>query len=164
MTPTRRKRALVVMALVVGVGIAATLAVRSLNQNMMFFLSPSDVQAQELPPDRQFRLGGLVVDGSVRHSPDSLQVEFTVTDGAHQVPIVFDGILPDLFREGQGIIAHGFMRNGRFEAHEVLAKHDENYMPPEVKRALEAQNHYYGEPGGEPDDRSAGNPGGESGS
>ncbi len=147
MTPTRKRRAIFVGILVLGISAAAAVGIVSMNQNMMFFISPSDVQTQEFSPDRQFRLGGLVVDGSVRHSDHDLRVEFAVTDGAAEVPIVFDGILPDLFREGQGIIAHGFLRNGRFEAHEVLAKHDEEYMPPEVKRALEKQNHYYGEEG-----------------
>jgi len=147
MTPTRKRRAIFVGILVLGISAAAAVGIVSMNQNMMFFISPSDVQAQEFSPDRQFRLGGLVVDGSVKHSQDDLQVEFAGTDGAAEVPIVFEGILPDLFREGQGIIAHGFLRNGRFEANEVLAKHDENYMPPEVKRALEKQNHYYGEEG-----------------
>ncbi|MGK7295170.1 MAG: cytochrome c maturation protein CcmE [Candidatus Wenzhouxiangella sp. M2_3B_020] len=141
MTPTRKKRAMVVLGLVCGIAVAASVAVVSLNQNMMFFVSPSDVEAQELPPDRQFRLGGLVVDGSVEHADQGLEVRFAVTDGAAEVPVVFDGILPDLFREGQGIVAHGFLRNGRFEAHEVLAKHDENYMPPEVKKALEKTGH-----------------------
>lgn len=142
MTPTRRKRALFVTVLIIGISAAAAVAVVSLNQNMMFFISPSDVLAEEMPPDRQFRLGGLVVDGSVRHAEDSLEVQFEVTDGAHQLPVVFEGILPDLFREGQGIIAHGFLRDGRFHAHEVLAKHDETYMPPEVQRALEKHNNY----------------------
>jgi len=145
MTPTRKKRALFVTVLLVGIAAAGTVATISMNENMMFFISPSDVEAQKFPPDRQFRIGGLVVDGSVKRSDESLSVEFAVTDGAATVPVVFEGILPDLFREGQGIIAHGFLRNGRFEAHEVLAKHDENYMPPEVKKALEKQNHYFGE-------------------
>jgi len=144
MTPTRKKRALIVVALVAGIGTAAAVAVVSLNENMMFFISPSEVQSQQLPPDRQFRLGGLVVDDSIRHADEGLEVRFSVTDGAHEVPVVFSGILPDLFREGQGVVAHGFMRNGRFEAHEVLAKHDENYMPPEVKRALEKTGHPMG--------------------
>jgi len=141
MTPTRKRRALIVGGLVCGIAVAAGIAVVSLNQNMMFFISPSDVQAQELPPDRQFRLGGLVVDGSIEHADEGLEVQFAVTDGAAEVPVVFQGILPDLFREGQGIVAHGFMRKGRFEAHEVLAKHDENYMPPEVQKALDKAGH-----------------------
>ncbi|MCA1780196.1 MAG: cytochrome c maturation protein CcmE [Xanthomonadaceae bacterium] len=141
MTPTRKRRALFVLVLLVGLAAATTVGIVSMNKNMMFFLSPSDVQAHQLPPDRQFRLGGLVVDGSVNRNADNLAVEFAVTDGAHEVPVTFSGILPDLFREGQGIIAHGTLRNGRFEAHEVLAKHDETYMPPEVKRALEKTGH-----------------------
>ena len=110
----------------------------------MTAFSPSEVHTQELPPDRQFRLGGLVVDGSIEHASEGLQVQFSVTDGAYDVPVVFNGILPDLFREGQGIVAHGVMRDGRFEAHEVLAKHDENYMPPEVQRALDKTGHPMG--------------------
>jgi cytochrome c-type biogenesis protein CcmE len=141
MTPTRKRRALVVLGLVAGLGVAASIAIVSLNENMRFFISPSDVQAQELPPDRQFRLGGLVVDGSIEHADEGLEVSFAVTDGAAEVPVVYQGILPDLFREGQGIVAHGFLRQGRFEAHEVLAKHDEEYMPPEVKKALEKTGH-----------------------
>lgn len=147
MTPTRKKRALIVLSLVVGIGAATAVAVMSLNENMMFFISPSEVHTQELPPDRQFRLGGLVVDGSIEHASEGLQVRFSVTDGAYDVPVVFNGILPDLFREGQGIVAHGVMREGRFEAHEVLAKHDENYMPPEVQRALDKTGHPMGNPG-----------------
>jgi len=142
MTPTRKRRALVVLSLVLGIGAAAAVAVVSLNDNMMFFISPSEVHQQELPPDRQFRLGGLVVDDSIEHADEGLQVQFSVTDGDHEVPVVFSGILPDLFREGQGIVAHGFMRDGRFEAHEVLAKHDENYMPPEVQKALDQTGHH----------------------
>ncbi|MBS3743391.1 MAG: cytochrome c maturation protein CcmE [Wenzhouxiangellaceae bacterium] len=144
MTPTRKKRALIVAALVAGIGTATAVAVVSMNENMMFFISPSDVLNEELPPDRQFRLGGLVVDDSIKHADEGLQVQFSVSDGGHQVPVVFNGILPDLFREGQGIVAHGYMRNGRFEAHEVLAKHDENYMPPEVQKALDKTGHNSG--------------------
>jgi cytochrome c-type biogenesis protein CcmE len=141
MTPTRKRRALIVVGLVSGIAVAASIAMVSLNQNMRFFISPSDVQAQELSPDRQFRLGGLVVDGSIEHATEGLEVRFAVTDGAAEVPVVYQGILPDLFREGQGIVAHGFLREGRFEAHEVLAKHDENYMPPEVQKSLEKTGH-----------------------
>jgi len=142
MTPTRKRRALFVSVLVIGISAATAVAVVSLNQNMMFFISPSDLLTEQMPPDRAFRLGGLVVDGSIRHSEDTLRVEFEVTDGGHQVPVVFEGILPDLFREGQGIIAHGSLRDGRFHAHEVLAKHDETYMPPEVQRALDKHDSY----------------------
>lgn len=148
MTPTRKKRALIVLTLIAGVGAATAVAVMSLNDNMMFFISPSEVHTQELTPDRQFRLGGVVVDGSVEHASEGLQVQFSLTDGAYDVPVVFNGILPDLFREGQGIVAHGFLRDGRFEAHEVLAKHDENYMPPEVQKALDKTGHPMGSGGG----------------
>lgn len=144
MTPTRKKRALIVLILIAGIGVATSVAVVSLNENMMFFISPSEVHTQELSPDRQFRLGGLVVDGSIEQASEGLQVQFSVTDGAYDVPVVFNGILPDLFREGQGIVAHGFLRNGQFEAHEVLAKHDENYMPPEVQKALDKTGHPMG--------------------
>lgn len=144
MTPTRRKRALIVFAVVVGVGAATAVAVTSLNDNMMFFISPSEVHGEALPPDRQFRLGGLVVDGSVKHASQGLNVQFSVTDGDYDVPVVFNGILPDLFREGQTVVAHGFLRNGRFEAHEVLAKHDETYMPPEVQKALDKTGYQMG--------------------
>jgi cytochrome c-type biogenesis protein CcmE len=109
---------------------------------MLFFVSPTDVEEQALPAGKRFRLGGLVTDGSVSRASDSLAVTFVVTDGAHSVDVRFDGILPDLFREGQGIIAIGELTpDGHFEANEVLAKHDENYMPPEVADALEKAGH-----------------------
>jgi cytochrome c-type biogenesis protein CcmE len=109
---------------------------------MLFFVSPTDVRDQALPAGKRFRLGGLVAPGSVSRAEDSLAVQFVVSDGAASVDVRFDGILPDLFREGQGIIAIGALStNGRFEATEVLAKHDENYMPPEVADALEKAGH-----------------------
>jgi cytochrome c-type biogenesis protein CcmE len=138
MTPTRKRRLIAVLVIITGVGIAAVVAVKSLNENMLFFVSPSDVKEQNLPAGKRFRLGGLVADGSVTRASDSLAVMFTVTDGLASVGVRFDGILPDLFREGQGIIAIGELTtDGDFEAAEVLAKHDENYMPPEVADALE---------------------------
>jgi cytochrome c-type biogenesis protein CcmE len=109
---------------------------------MLFFVSPTDVEEQSLPAGKRFRLGGLVANGSVSRASDSLAVTFVVTDGAKSVDVRFDGILPDLFREGQGIIAIGELSpDGHFEASEVLAKHDENYMPPEVADALEKAGH-----------------------
>jgi cytochrome c-type biogenesis protein CcmE len=100
------------------------------------------VHAATAPQDKQIRLGGLVAAGSVQRDPDSLEVQFTVTDGRHDVPVSFEGILPDLFREGQGVIAHGYLDDGgHFHAHEVLARHDETYMPPEVMKSLEAAGH-----------------------
>jgi cytochrome c-type biogenesis protein CcmE len=138
MTPTRKRRLSIIGLIVLGVGAATAIAITALQENMMFFISPSDVHAQTLPTDRHFRLGGLVTEGSVSRDPASLMVSFKVTDGAYEVPVTFTGILPDLFREGQGVIAHGHMsEDGVFHAREVLARHDETYMSPEVARALE---------------------------
>jgi cytochrome c-type biogenesis protein CcmE len=126
-----------ILLIVTGVGIAAALALNAFNQNLMFFYSPSEVNAGASPADHPFRLGGLVTDGSVKRLANGLTVQFDVTDLKKSVSIQYTGILPDLFREGQGIVAHGKMRDdGVFVADEVLAKHDENYMPPEVAAAL----------------------------
>jgi len=142
MTPTRKRRLIGVIVIIFGVSVAAIVAMKALNENMLFFVSPTDVEEQALPAGKRFRLGGLVQDGSVSRASDSLAVAFIVTDGAHAVDVRFDGILPDLFREGQGIIAIGELStDGHFEAAEVLAKHDENYMPPEVADALEKAGH-----------------------
>ena len=142
MTPTRKRRLIGILVIIIGVGIAAVVAMKALNENMLFFVSPTDVEEQALPEGKRFRLGGLVAVDSVSRAEDSLAVTFVVTDGAHSVDVRFDGILPDLFREGQGIIALGELTpDGHFEADEVLAKHDENYMPPEVADALEKAGH-----------------------
>ena len=142
MTPTRKRRLIAVLVIILGVGAAAIVAMKALNENMLFFVSPTDVKEQNLPAGKRFRLGGLVAGGSVSRASDSLSVKFIVTDGAASVDVMYDGILPDLFREGQGIIAIGQLKpEGYFEAAEVLAKHDENYMPPEVADALEKSGH-----------------------
>jgi cytochrome c-type biogenesis protein CcmE len=142
MTPTRKRRLIATLIIVLGVGAAAAVAMRALNENMLFFVSPSDVIEQNMPAGKRFRLGGLVAGGSVSRAEDSLAVTFVVTDGAASTDVRFDGILPDLFREGQGIIAIGELSpDGHFEASDVLAKHDENYMPPEVADALEKSGH-----------------------
>jgi len=142
MTPTRKRRLIAVIVIIIGVGLAAVVAMKALKENMLFFVSPTDVKEQNLPAGKRFRLGGLVAGGSVSRASDSLEVKFIVTDGAASVEIRFDGILPDLFREGQGIIAIGELSDdGYFQAAEVLAKHDENYMPPEVADALEKSGH-----------------------
>jgi cytochrome c-type biogenesis protein CcmE len=142
MTPTRKRRLIAVLVIISGVGIAAVVAIKSLNENMLFFVSPTDVKEQSLPAGKRFRLGGLVAGGSVSRASEGLAVTFVVTDGPASVDVQYDGILPDLFREGQGIIAIGELRpDGHFEAAEVLAKHDENYMPPEVADALEKAGH-----------------------
>ena len=142
MTPTRKRRLIAVLVIITGVGIAAVVAIKSLNENMLFFVSPTDVKEQSLPAGKRFRLGGLVAGGSVSRASEGLAVTFVVTDGPASVDVQYDGILPDLFREGQGIIAIGELTpDGHFEAAEVLAKHDENYMPPEVADALEKAGH-----------------------
>ena len=142
MTPTRKRRLIAVLVIILGVGAAAVVAMKALNENMLYFVSPTDVKEQNLPAGKRFRLGGLVAGGSVSRASDSLTVTFVVTDGAASTDVSFDGILPDLFREGQGIIAIGQLTSdGHFEADEVLAKHDENYMPPEVADALEKAGH-----------------------
>ena len=146
MHPKRKRRMIGVLAILGGVAIAVVIATWSLQQNMLFLVSPSDVLEQDLPGGRQFRLGGLVQAGSVSRADDGLGVAFTVTDGKANVVVNFDGILPDLFREGQGIIARGAFNDDRvFVANEVLAKHDENYMPPEVADALREAGHPMGD-------------------
>lgn len=134
----RHKRMLFIVAGVAGIGVAAVLILNAFNSNMVFFFSPTQVMAKEAPQDRSFRLGGLVTEGSVKREDDGLTVHFTVTDNLNTIPVVFTGILPDLFREGEGVVAQGRLGDdGIFHAEEVLAKHDETYMPPEVAEALE---------------------------
>jgi cytochrome c-type biogenesis protein CcmE len=123
-------------AIVAGVGLAAWLATNAFRQNVMFFFDPSQIVAGQAPGDKRFRMGGMVAKGSVKQTPGTLDVNFLVTDFKHTVPVSYSGILPDLFREGQGVVAHGRMRSGTFVADEILAKHDEKYMPPEVARSL----------------------------
>jgi len=133
----RKKRLYLILLIVTGVAIAAALALNAFNQNLMFFYSPSEVSAGKAPAGHPFRLGGLVTDGSVKRLANGLTTRFDVTDMDKTVSIEYTGILPDLFREGQGIVAHGKLRDdGVFVADEVLAKHDENYMPPEVADSL----------------------------
>jgi cytochrome c-type biogenesis protein CcmE len=136
MTP-RRKRLLAVIAILVGVGAAAALASLAFEDNLLYFYSPSQILAGEAPAGRTFRIGGLVTTGSVQRASGSLEVRFVVTDNSQSVPVRYTGLLPDLFHEGKGVIAHGHMTgSGEFVADEVLAKHDENYMPPEVAASL----------------------------
>lgn len=136
MTP-RRKRLYVVLAILGGVGAAVALATMASRENIMFYFDPSQVIAGKAPPAKRFRIGGMVVKGSVTRASGDLTVHFVLTDFAHEVPVEYTGVLPDLFREGQGIIAHGTLRgDGEFVADQVLAKHDEKYMPPEVAASL----------------------------
>ena len=137
LNPVRRKRLTLALIIVVGVGVAVGLTLYALKQNINLFYSPSQIVAGEAPLQRSIRVGGLVVPGSVQRDPNSLRVTFTLTDTAQQIQVRYTGILPDLFREGQGIIAHGrLLADGIVQADEVLAKHDENYMPPEVAGSL----------------------------
>ncbi len=139
MNPVRRRRLVIIAVLVLGIGTAVALALRAFQENLLYFYSPSQVAAGEAPANRPFRIGGLVEPGSVERDPQSLAVAFTLTDTLQSVRVRYAGVLPDLFREGQGIVANGSLQaDGTFLAAEVLAKHDENYMPPEVAKALEA--------------------------
>ena len=138
MNPVRKKRLYIVLAIIAGVGIAVALALSALQQNINLFYTPTQIANGEAPQDTRIRAGGLVEEGSVKRSSDSLDTDFVVTDGAKSVTIRYSGILPDLFREGQGIVAMGKLdASGVLIADEVLAKHDENYMPPEVMQLLE---------------------------
>ena len=133
----RQQRMLAVGLAAVGLLIAAALTMQAFEKNMMFYVEISEVAKGNAPDDRTFRVGGLVVEDSVRREPGDLQVQFTLTDLEAELDVLFSGVLPDLFREGQGIIAHGQLNDdGQFVADRVLAKHDENYMPPEVAESL----------------------------
>jgi len=136
MTP-RRKRLYVVLAILGGVAASVALAVVATRDNVSFYYDPTKVASGQAPLHKRFRVGGMVVKGSVARKPGDLEVHFVLTDFAHEVPVSYTGVLPDLFREGQGIIALGTLSpNGTFVADEVLAKHDEKYMPPEVAASL----------------------------
>ena len=133
----RSRRKVLVLSIVFGVAMASVLGLTAFEENLLYFYSPTQVKAGEAPKAYSFRVGGLVVDGSVNRAPDSLMVQFDVTDNEESMTVQYTGILPDLFREGQGIVAMGsFDDNSVFVADEVLAKHDEKYMPPEVAAAL----------------------------
>ena len=135
---SRHKRIALIAGGLAALGIAAALILNAFQSNLVFFFSPSQVLANEAPPGRSFRIGGMVEAGSVKRQDDGLTVRFNVTDTAKTVPVVYTGILPDLFREGKGVVAQGSLSpDGVFLATQVLAKHDENYMPPEAAHALE---------------------------
>ncbi len=137
MKPRHKKLALIAAGLAV-IGIAAALVLNAFQSNLVFFFSPSQVIAKEAPIERSFRIGGMVETGSLKRQSDGLTVKFNVTDTAKTIPVVFTGILPDLFKEGKGVVAQGKLdADGVFRATDVLAKHDENYMPPEAGHAIE---------------------------
>ncbi len=138
MHPMRRRRLILICLLVLGVGSATALALTALRENVNHFYSPSEIAQGKAPHGRTFRLGGVVLEGSSKRDADSLKAHFVVTDRFAELPVEFEGILPDLFREGQSVIAVGMINaTGLFTAEEVLAKHDENYLPAEVKDAME---------------------------
>ena len=132
----RQKRFLFIVIALGAVAIASVLVVKALRSNITYFYSPSQIRSGEAPADQQFRVGGMVVPGSLQRDPNSIRVRFVVTDNAEEFEIVYDGILPDLFSEGQGVVARGRLDNDVFVAEEVLAKHDETYMPPEVADSM----------------------------
>ena len=137
MNTPRKKRIAIAALIVCGMGISTALILTAFEKNLLYFYSPSQIVSGEAPASRAFRIGGLVVEDSVKRNPENLKVSFDLTDTLQTVTVNYEGILPDLFREGQGIVANGRLTDaGVFMASEVLAKHDENYMPPEVMEAL----------------------------
>jgi cytochrome c-type biogenesis protein CcmE len=137
MKPRHKRMALIAGALA-ALGIAVTLILNAFQSNLVFFFTPTQVMAHEAPQGRSFRIGGMVEEGSLKRQPDGVTVRFMVTDTLKSVPVAYKGILPDLFREGKGVVAQGKLdADGVFAASEVLAKHDENYMPPEAADAME---------------------------
>ncbi|MEW5890326.1 MAG: cytochrome c maturation protein CcmE [Pseudomonadota bacterium] len=134
----RHKRLAFIVGGLAALAAAAALVLNAMSSNLVFFFTPTQVAAGEAPKNRTFRIGGLVKEGSVRRESDGLTVRFVVTDTAYDIPVAYRGILPDLFREGKGVVAQGQLgADGRFAANEVLAKHDENYMPPEAQHAVD---------------------------
>lgn len=141
MRAARKKRLYLILLMLVGVTVAVVLALNAFNQNLMYFYSPTEVATGSAPADHAFRVGGLVTTGSVTRLPNGLTTRFDLTDQDKTISVEYTGILPDLFREGQGIVANGRLRDdGVFVADEVLAKHDENYMPPEVAESLKGMH------------------------
>lgn len=141
----KRRRLMAVVAGLAALGAATGLVLTAFQDNLVFFHSPTDVAEKGIPEGRSFRLGGLVEEGSVARSPDGKTVTFRITDTARAVPVTYTGLLPDLFREGQGVVAQGRLDAGVFRASEVLAKHDETYMPPEVAEAIKKAGQWRGE-------------------
>ena len=143
----RQKRLVMVAALITALVVATALVLNAFRSNLVFFFTPTQVANGEAPQGKSFRIGGLVVPGSLQRETDGLKMQFAVTDQAKTVQVHFQGILPDLFKEGAGVVAQGMMQaDGRFLAKEVLAKHDENYMPPEAAEALKKAGHPVGAP------------------
>jgi len=132
----RQKRIALIAGGLAVLGVAAALVLNALNSNIAFYVSPTDVAAGKAPHGKAFRIGGMVKEGSLKREADGVTVSFIVTDTEKDLPVAYKGILPDLFQEGKGVVAQGKLADGRFMASEVLAKHDENYMPPEAAKAV----------------------------
>ncbi len=142
----RKQRRLLFVGLgMAALGLAAALILLAFDENLVFFHSPTEVQAREFSPDQRLRIGGLVEEGSVVRDGDGLTVRFNITDLSQTVAVIYNGVLPDLFDEGQGVVAEGHMRGGTFQAANILAKHDENYMPREVADALKEAGQWKGD-------------------
>ena len=140
MTPRQRRTTLIIGGLV-AIGIATFCVLRAFNENLVFFYTPTQIASKEAPTNKNFRIGGMVVQNSLQREPGGLKVAFIVTDMVNSIPVEYSGILPDLFKEGKGVVAQGKLNDkGVFVASQVLAKHDENYMPPEVKQSLKNQS------------------------
>jgi cytochrome c-type biogenesis protein CcmE len=139
MTP-RRRRMMFVGLIVIGVAGAVTLGLRAFRENMLYYVTPTEALADTNAAGKSFRLGGMVKQGSVQRADGSMQVRFVATDFEHELPVVYTGVLPDLFREGQGVIARGKIVDGTLQAEEVLAKHDEKYMPPEIAEKVKKEH------------------------
>jgi len=138
MTPRQRRTTLIIGGLV-AIGLATFFVLRAFNENLVFFYTPTQIASKEAPVNKNFRIGGMVVQNSLQREPGGLKVAFVVTDMVNSTPVEYNGILPDLFKEGKGVVAQGKLNGqGVFVASQVLAKHDENYMPPEAKSALDA--------------------------
>ena len=140
----KHKRLIFVGAGMAALGLAAVLVFSAFDDNLVYFFTPSDLEERTFSPEQRLRVGGLVEEGTVKKSADGLSVRFAVTDGAASLPVTYTGILPDLFREGQGVVAEGFLKGNLFQADGVLAKHDENYMPAEVAEKLKANGQWQG--------------------
>ncbi|EIJ43311.1 cytochrome c-type biogenesis protein CcmE [Beggiatoa alba B18LD] len=139
MNKKHKQRFFIVLLVIVGVSATVGLAISAFSENMLYFFTPSEILDGKAPADKTIRIGGMVTTGSLQRSSESLTVKFTVTDTVKTMPVEYTGILPDLFREGQGVVAIGQLNtNGVFQASEVLAKHDEKYMPPEAAAAIKA--------------------------
>jgi cytochrome c-type biogenesis protein CcmE len=149
----KRKRLYIVLGGLCLLGVATGLMLSAFSDNLVFFYGPSDLSAKHVPDGRDIRIGGLVENGSVKRESDGLTLDFKVTDGNTAVPVTYKGDVPDLFREGQGVVVEGKLDHGVFRAASVLAKHDEKYMPPEVVDALKRSGHW--QEGGAPDQTAA---------